>query len=117
MFQTQQGTRTAVHGTHILIVNGQHLTIYAHRDKLNSSDPHIGLEVTFELRIVPDVRSRWLRMCGGSKPALGFARKLSIGPCVLVFESRKLPQARHNSLPPFHRTSHASIGVRGQSEP
>ena len=48
---------TAVHGTHILIANEQHPTIYARRDKLNFSDPYIGLEVAFELRIVPDVRS------------------------------------------------------------
>jgi len=57
MLQTQQGTITAVHGTHILIANEQHPTIYAHRDKLNFSDPYIGLEVAFELRIIPDMKN------------------------------------------------------------
>jgi DNA-binding CsgD family transcriptional regulator len=54
-----------------------------------------------------DVIEAWPRwellpqMCGGSKPALRIARKLSRRPCALVFESRKLPQARQNSHPSF----------------
>lgn len=53
----QTGAVTWVAGKHVFIANTQHTTIYAHRDALSFSDPYIGLEVAFELRIVPDMKN------------------------------------------------------------
>jgi len=57
MKNIQTGTVTGVHGTHIFIGNEHHPTIYAHRDELSFSDPHIGLTVQFELRIRPQMQT------------------------------------------------------------
>ena len=57
MNNTQTCTVTVVHGKCIFIANDLYLTIYAHHDALSFSDPYIGLEVSFELRIVPDMKN------------------------------------------------------------
>jgi hypothetical protein len=56
MNNTQTGTVTGVHGKCIFIANDLYSTIYAHRDALHFSDPYIGLEVKFELHILPNMR-------------------------------------------------------------
>jgi hypothetical protein len=53
MKNVQTGTVSGVYGKHIFIENDKHSRIYAHRDVLRFSDPYIGLEVTFELNILP----------------------------------------------------------------
>jgi hypothetical protein len=57
MKNRQTGTVTGVHGKCIFIANDVYSTIYAHRDALCFPDPYIGLEVSFELRIVPDMKN------------------------------------------------------------
>jgi hypothetical protein len=56
MKNVQTGTVSGVYGKHIYIENDKCAKIYAHRNALTFPDPYIGLAVTFEFHIKPEMR-------------------------------------------------------------